>query len=155
MTDVLPLLRSRHASRVAKDKDFQYLIEDIAEFKAQRKKHVISLNEAERRKERNLQEARLKLRTRNDDAETGAASKKSARGNAAAVKIAALQDSGLQADERNLAEDLAAEKERKDAKDVWLNEAANVLGDQVGLLVANTKPGAHTATAPAPISKRE
>ena len=45
-----------------KDKDFRYLQEDIAESKLQREKNLVSLNEAERRKERDAQEARLKSR---------------------------------------------------------------------------------------------
>ena len=59
---LLPILLTLHEARVKKDKDFQYLQEDIAEFKLQRKKNLVSLNEAERRKERDAQEARLKLR---------------------------------------------------------------------------------------------
>jgi carboxyl-terminal processing protease len=38
--------------RVAKDKDFQYLLDDIALVVKQRKENQISLNEAVRRKER-------------------------------------------------------------------------------------------------------
>ena len=59
---LLPLLLTLHEARVSKDKDFRYLQEDIAESKLQRKKNLISLNEAERRKERDAQEARLKSR---------------------------------------------------------------------------------------------
>jgi carboxyl-terminal processing protease len=45
----------------------------------------------------------------------------------------------LQADERNLAAELAAEKARKNAKDVWLHEAAHVLGDAVDLLESGAR----------------
>lgn len=38
LTDLLPMLEVRHESRIAKDKDFQYLQEDIAEVQALRKK---------------------------------------------------------------------------------------------------------------------
>jgi carboxyl-terminal processing protease len=58
----VPLLDKKHEARVAKDKDFQYLAEDIALVKKQRKENSISLNEAVRRKERDQQEARAKLR---------------------------------------------------------------------------------------------
>ncbi|MBV5337632.1 MAG: carboxy terminal-processing peptidase, partial [Deltaproteobacteria bacterium] len=59
---LLPLLDKKHEARVAKDKDFQYLAEDIALVKKQRKDNLISLNETLRRKERETQDARAKLR---------------------------------------------------------------------------------------------
>ncbi len=62
MTDLLPMLQARHDTRVKTDKDFQYLQEDIAEFTLQRKKNLISLNEVERRTERDAQEAKVKAR---------------------------------------------------------------------------------------------
>jgi len=131
LTELLPTLISRHDTRVKADKDFQYLSEDIAEFKVQRKKTYISLNEAERRKERDIEEARIKARTAGKSSAEKAAAKKSA--------ARALQDDGLQANERKLSEELAAEKARKDAKDVLLTEAANILADEVDLLRADTK----------------
>jgi carboxyl-terminal processing protease len=127
-TDVagwLPSLQSRHTARVAKDKDFQYLLEDVAEINAQRKKRAISLNEVDRRKERNLQESRLTLRTDSSDVEGGG--KRSIKGKSAAMKRLALQDLGLQAGERKLSDELADEKAQKDAKDVWLIEATHIL----------------------------
>ncbi|GGC68158.1 carboxy terminal-processing peptidase [Undibacterium terreum] len=123
LTDMLPLLQMRYEARIAKEKDFQYLLEDVNEAKAQRKKNLISLNEAERRKERDTQEAKTKAREKAN----GGKDKSD------------YQDDGLQANERNLTADLAAEKARKDAKDVILNEAANVLGDEVDLLKTNHK----------------
>ncbi|MGH8123823.1 MAG: carboxy terminal-processing peptidase, partial [Rudaea sp.] len=51
----------------------------------------------------------------------------------------ANEDDGLQADERSLKSDLAEEKKRKAAKDVVLDEAANVLADEVDILHADTK----------------
>ncbi len=62
LAPILPMLIVDHDMRVTHDKDFKSLREDIAEFDAQRKKNQISLNEAERSKEREAQEARLKLR---------------------------------------------------------------------------------------------
>ena len=52
----------------------------------------------------------------------------------AARSAIAFRDDGLQADERNLATDLAAEKARKDAKDVLLNEAVHIVSDAAGVL---------------------
>ena len=49
LTGILPILRASHDMRISRDKDFQYLQEDIAEFNTLRKKNLISLNEADRR----------------------------------------------------------------------------------------------------------
>lgn len=149
LTGLVPLLQSLHASRVAKDKDFQYLREEIVELKSQREKHAISLNEADRRKERNMQEARLKLRAESSDAEGSSKRKKSEKEGTASIKITALQDSGLQSDERDLRDELAAEKAQKDAKDVWLNEAAHILSDEVDILRINTGLTARVVPSPA------
>jgi len=120
LTTIVPMLIVSHDVRMNKDKDFQYLREDIVEFNTQRKKNLISLNEAERRKEREVQEASVKSREKDG-------------------KSASVQDDGLQSNERNLDADLAMESARKNAKDILLNEAANILSDEVALLKANAK----------------
>jgi carboxyl-terminal processing protease len=134
----LPILLTRHTARVKKDQDFQYLQEDIDESRLLRKKNMVSLNEAERRKEWNAQEARLTSRESRRD--TDKTTKEDAQGKELATgKGRAFRDDGLQADERNLAKELAAEKERKNAKDVFLNEAINILGDEVDALKTSAK----------------
>ncbi len=120
LSAILPLLKAAHDARISKDKDFQYLTEDIAESNLQRKKNLISLNEADRRQERETQEARIKLHGNNKAS--------------IATNIAARQDDGLQSNERNLDSDLAFEKAQKNAKDVFLREAVNILSDEVGLI---------------------
>jgi carboxyl-terminal processing protease len=130
---LLPILATLHEARVKKDKDFQYLQEDIAELKLERKKNLVSLNEAARRKERDAQEARLKSRESRKD--SGKSAREVVIGNPPApVKVSTIRDDGLQADERNLVIELAAEKARKNAKDVLLNEAVHILSDEVGVL---------------------
>lgn len=124
LTGVLPILIADHDARIGKDKDFKYLQEDIAEFNAQRKKNLISLNEADRRKEREAQEARNKLREKGHTADKASVE----------FKHSVLQDDGLQSNERNLDADLAIEKANKSAKDILLNEAAHILSDEIGLL---------------------
>jgi len=143
---LLPILVTLHEARVKMDKDFQYLQEDIAEFKLQRKKNLVSLNEAERRKERDAQEARLK--SRESRRNTGQSAHEEVVGKEPAPgKGSALRDDGLQTDERNLANELAAEKVRKNGKDVLLNEAVHILSDEVVVLktgarlAARVKPG--------------
>ncbi|MDB5952741.1 MAG: tail-specific protease, partial [Massilia sp.] len=147
-------LQKRHDVRIAKDKDFQYLNEDIAEMRKLRKENAISLNETVRRKERDTQEARAKLREGRLAAQspadafgTGAEGKDSRskvpvptkQAKALALKGAARQDDGLQADERNLAAELAAEKAAKNAKDVLLQETAHILADEAAMLKTDSR----------------
>ncbi len=122
LKDVVPALQSRHQARIGKDKEFQLLLEDVAEIRRLRETKLISLNETERRKEKETQEARLKAREKGD----------------AKDKLAAIRDDGLQSGERSLAADLAAEKARKDVKDVLLDEAARIVADEAEL--TNAKP---------------
>ncbi len=130
LTSILPILIANHDKRVSHDKDFKYLQEDIAEFNKLRQKNLISLNEADRRKEREAQESREKSREKN-------------RGNnesdkaTAEARSRALQDDGMLSSERNLSADLAIENANKNAKDILLNEAAHVLSDEAGLLKTN------------------
>jgi carboxyl-terminal processing protease len=124
LTAIMPALKVRHDLRISHDKDFQYLQEDISEFNAQRKKNQISLNEAERRKERLAQESRAKRRENTTTTKGGSPT---------------VQDDGLQANERNMDADLALENSRKNAKDVLLTEAAHILSDEVGLLKVDSK----------------
>ena len=137
LSQLVPNLLNRRGIRVKTDKDYQYLLEDVAEFKQLRKKNQISLNEAERRKERDVQEAKLKARK---------------TGQEAPDDLASSRDDGLQADERNLSNDLTAEKARKDAKDVLLNEAVHVLSDEVDILNSGTRLTRKIANTSKPVS---
>jgi carboxyl-terminal processing protease len=125
LTGIVPLLKAAHDARVSKDKDFQYLSQEIFEANELRKKNLISLNETERRKERETQDAKIKLHSNNKTA--------------IANDIAERQDDGLQSNERNLDSDLAFEKAKKETKDIFLNEALHILGDEVDLLQKNSK----------------
>jgi carboxyl-terminal processing protease len=129
---LLPSLQTRHENRVKSAPGFQALNEDVAEVLRLRKKNVVSLNEAERRKERDAQEAKQAAREKLLAA-AGVDAAGTDKESEAAKKLA-RQDDGLQASERNISSELAAEKRRKDAKDILLDEAARVLGDEIGLL---------------------
>jgi len=146
---VLPTLIALHEARVGKDRDFRDLQEDLAEARRRRETNVVSLNEAVRRKERDAREARLASRdARRDAAGRGAA----AAGKATAPAAdGALRDDGLQANERDLAVELAAEKARKNANDVLLNEAVHILGDELGLLQAGARVAARAKAGPGSI----
>jgi carboxyl-terminal processing protease len=160
LKDIIPMLDAKHEARVSKDKDFQYLQDDIALARKQRKDNLISLNETVRRKERDAQEARAKLREQRllvgtskagDDlvllpdpkeALNKAVGAKPAAKNAkqvASVKGALRTDDGLQGDERPLSAELDEEKAAKSAKDVLLDEAVHIMADEVALLKTDTR----------------
>ncbi|MBA3696781.1 MAG: carboxy terminal-processing peptidase [Methylotenera sp.] len=124
LKELVPVLVVKHEARISKDKDFKFLMEDIAEAKALNSKNLISLNEAKRRKERETQD--LRLASRDPDG------KKANTRNG-------QQDDGLNSSERNLSKDLELEKSRKNNKDIYLNEAANILSDQVSFLKTDNK----------------
>jgi len=94
----LPLLArldARHDARVAKDVEFRWWAEDVRTFREEQAKKSISLNEAERRAERDKYEALRKSR----------AEQRVKLGIARDPLLEAQSDDGLQADERNVAQD--------------------------------------------------
>jgi carboxyl-terminal processing protease len=160
LKELMAPLQKRHDARAAKDKDFQYLAEDIAEVTKLRKENAISLNETVRRKERDAQDARAKLREARladgkasipDEPAAGPGGKEARSkvplptkpGKSVTAKL--REDDGLQADERNLAAELAAEKAAKNAKDVLLQESAHILADEVGMLKTDTRLASRVA----------
>lgn len=141
LKDLVPVLQIRHETRVKNDRDFQNQQEDITEINSLRKKNLVSLNEAERRQEREAQEARLAAREAQKNAGNG-------NEDGEAAKFNAQSDDGLQANERSLASDLAAMKKQKDAKDILLNEAASILCDELELLKNNARFAVHSTDSP-------
>ncbi len=150
----LPILLRRHEARMKVDKDFKALKEDIAEFKFQRTKQVVSLNEAERRLEREALRARLTTRKAQRDAAGGSTADVAGQPSAP-EKITELLDDGLQADERNLANELAAESAHKVAKDIFLSEAVHILGDEVGLVRPVVRLASRVKPVPAPMADQK
>lgn len=120
---LLPLLSARHESRVAGDREFQWWSEDVAEYRKQRERKEISLNEAVRKAERDRDEARRKAR---EEA-------RKAMGLETTPALAAGDD-GLQADERDVVADAAAEEAEENRPDPLLRESAAILADAIGLL---------------------
>ena len=129
---IVPMLIASHDKRVSQDQDFKYLQEDIAEFDKMRRTNLISLNEADRLKQRKAQESRDKSRDKNRDDD------KSHKATAKAGSHA-FQDDGMLSSERNLSADLAIENADKNAKDILLNEAAHVISDEAELLKNNPR----------------
>ena len=125
---LLPQLKSLHDARVAKDKEFQWWSEDIAQFREETAKKWISLNEADRRVERDRDAAKRKLR-------------QEAR-KAMGTDLDPLgedSDDGLTSSERNIAQDAAREKAAQKRPDPLLRESAAILVDAVDVL-GNDKP---------------
>jgi len=112
LSEVIPVLQSRHDKRVGSDKDFRYLQEDITELAALRTKHALSLNEKERRSEQESRESRLKNRRDN-----GASSSEDR------LALNDEQDDGSKKNDK-----------KKTAKDLLLEETARIIGDEVDLL---------------------
>lgn len=130
LSGLVPLLSKRHDQRVRSNRDYQYLLEDINELNSLRHENRISLNEAARRKERETQETRLKLRATD-------------RSNRASKET--FEDDGLQSNERALDSELAIEKADQNARDVLLDETAHILSDEVDLLKAPPRVSADLA----------
>lgn len=161
LKELIGPLQKKHEARIAKDKDFIDIESDIAEALKIRKDNVISLNEAVRRKEREKQEAKARQREarladtggKGDEPATGPGSKEqrgkvptptTPKKSSLVSKGRPSADDGLQGDERSLAAELAAEKAAKNAKDVYLQEAAHILADESGMLRADTRMASRT-----------
>ena len=126
---ILGTLGARHQARVAKDVEFQWWVEDVRTFREESAKKSVSLNEAERRAERDKFDARRKQRI----------AEREKLGLARDPLADARNDDGLLADERDVAKDAARDQAAKNAPDPLLHESAAILADAVGLLGADAK----------------
>ncbi|MDR2926418.1 MAG: carboxy terminal-processing peptidase [Azoarcus sp.] len=126
VASLLPALALQHEQRVAQDKSFLQFKEKAAELKNLREQKTFSLKESTRQAER----TRTKARIKNAESSSGEN----------LAEDDEMGDDGLLANERSLSNELAAEKARKVARDVLLEESANILGDMIGLLRANASP---------------
>ncbi len=124
---LVPRLQSMHAARVANDKEFQWWKEDVAEFRAERAKKWVTLNEAERRAERDRDDAKRKQRQ----------AERKALGLALDPLAEELYDDGLAANERDIAKDAEREKLAEKRPDPLLRESAAILADAIRLLHAD------------------
>ena len=126
---LLPRLGELHAARVAVDREFQWWKEDVAEFRAEAEKEYISLNEAERRAERDRQAAK---RTQRQE-------ERKRLGLDLDPLAELADDDGLTANERDIATDTAREDAAEKRPDPLLRESAAILADAVRLLDADRK----------------
>jgi carboxyl-terminal processing protease len=121
---LLPRLDALHTARVAKDKEFQWWSEDVAQFREEQAKKYVSLNEADRRSERDKFETKRKARQ----------AERKALGLPLDPFADNDNDDGLQANERNIAEDAKREKLEEKRPDPLLRESAAILADALTLL---------------------
>lgn len=117
---LLPRLEALHNTRIAADREFRWWSEDIAQFRAENAKKWVSLNEAERRAERDRDAAKRKLRQEERKA--------------LGLDLDPLgedTDDGLTSNERDIAQDAAREKAAEKRPDPLLRESAAILADAV------------------------
>jgi len=131
--ELVPLLAARHEQRVSRDREFQYWVADLDEYRKLRLQKSESLLESTRRQERDALEAKQKARKAEREAQAKAA-ETGADGKPAIVadKPELVLDDGLQADERPIEDE--AEEDESERPDVLLTESARVLSDAIDLL---------------------
>ena len=121
--DILPALQTKHESRIRADREFQWLLQDVAYFKTERSKTSVVLNIAERRAERDRLEAQRKQRQ--------------AERKKLGLPLDPLsddsKDDGLSVNERNIATEAAKDKLLDKRPDPLLRETAQILSDAINL----------------------
>jgi carboxyl-terminal processing protease len=120
---LLPQLKTLHDARVTGDREFQWWREDIARFREETSKKWVSLNEAERRAERDRDAAKRKQRQEERKA--------------LGLDLDPLgdeTDDGLTSNERNVAEEAKREKAAEKRPDPLLRESAAILADALQVL---------------------
>ena len=122
---LVPQLKAQHQARIATDPEFTWWSEDVAKFRADRERKTISLNEAERRAERDRLEAERQAR----------AAERKALG--LDQDELARADDGLTANERSVTQQAAEEELAKKRPDPLLRESAAILADALDLLSAD------------------
>ena len=126
---LLPQLEALHDSRIAESVEFQWWAEDVADFRAEQDRAWLSLNEAERREERETDEAERKERQ----------ATRERLGLALDPLAGQRQDDGLQANERDVRQDVAREELAEEGPDPLLRESAAILADAIVLLARDRK----------------
>ncbi len=122
---LLPKLEALHGTRIVADKEFQWWSEDVAQFREERADKSISLNEVDRRGERDREAAKRKSRQE---------ARKTLGLDLDPLADDDSRDDGLQAGERDVARDVAREKAAEKRPDPLLRESAAILVDAVRLL---------------------
>jgi carboxyl-terminal processing protease len=132
MKAYLPQLTQMHEARDAKSPGWQLMLDELAQDRKLADQTSISLNFDQREAERKKLDATM---------EGFRARFMAIDGNHAADSEDQLDD-GLNADERNLADNLKQKEEAMHAPDPQLKESAHILYDAIGLINADPKLGA-------------
>jgi carboxyl-terminal processing protease len=120
---LLPKLDTLHKTRIAQDKEFQWWEQDVDQFRTEKAKKYVSLNEGDRRAEREKQESQRKERQQIRK-----------QFGLPLDPLADDTDDGLTGSERDIAKDTAREKLADKRPDPLLHESAAILTDAVNLL---------------------
>lgn len=142
LMSLIPSLVASHQYRANNNKEFKYLQENIAQFSMQHKNNSISLNETERRKERDTKVAKSASQEKSMDTGKTFLERLLGRKSTPSVTLA-LQDDGVKTNEPIPASELSATKPRKNEKDVLLDEAVHILSDEVSLIQSGAKVAFH------------
>ncbi|MFO1453814.1 MAG: carboxy terminal-processing peptidase [Lysobacterales bacterium] len=134
---LLAQLDALHQARSAKDVEYQWWADDVRKFREETAKKSISLNEAERRAERDKFDAQRQQR----------AEERKRLGINQDPLLESRADDGLAADERNVADSVAREEAAKKQTDPLLRESAAILGDAIGMLGKDAKLAAQVLPA--------
>ncbi len=121
---IVPRLDGLHSQRIRNDREFQWWEEDVQQFRTEAAKKYVSLNEAERRAERDKQENQRKQRQQIRK-ELGLPLDPLAEDSS---------DDGLTGNERDIVKDAAREKAAEKRPDPLLKESASILADALNLL---------------------
>jgi len=126
---LLPQLQAQHAARVADDLEFQWLQEDVQLFREEMARKYVSLNEAQRHREREEREARRLHRQ----------TIRRERGMDLDPLADASADDGLIGTERDVVADAARSQAAEARPDPLLRESAAILADMINLLENDTQ----------------
>jgi len=132
--ELVPLLATKHDARVKDNQEYQFWLDDLAEYRKLRKQTELSLLESERKAERDAQNAKKSARDKQRDALAAESAEGKEPLEPAESKSRdtsmVVEDDGLQADERAP----VADQDDGDVPDVLLTEAAAVLADAIDVL---------------------
>ncbi|TCV91588.1 carboxyl-terminal processing protease [Luteibacter rhizovicinus] len=135
VADLKPLfvpLTQKHEARVATSPAWKLMLDELAQYKKLRDKTDVSLNFAARQAERKQYDTmQTDFRNRRKSIFGGDGSDNTTDDNSG--------DDGLNPNERSLKSELKSESAAKKAKDTPLDEAAHIVGDEVGMLKADGK----------------
>ena len=126
LAPLIPALSTRYQERMAKDREFQWYLEDLADYRKTREQKEVSLLEADRRAERDRQDKRRATRE----------AARKALGEDTERRDEPKADTGLEPGETP-ATDTRDTDQAQGKPDLLLSESSRVLADAISLLQGN------------------